>query len=388
MDRTRSAVISILDDVMRYSAPRAMMRYCLTLLISFASATSIAQELAWPTASRSVKPASVHFLQKAIVITGVAGSPITAAADGTVKYAGDGVKDLGNLVIIQHENGLMTGYGNNQELLVQSGQMVKRGQKIATMGRTDATRVQLTFDVRLNGKPVDPMTYLPPADATPRSAAPSHANANGSNKEGNGSTGSAYYLTRMEQPRADGAPPDSAFGLIAANSESDAISQTLDIENRHNRQFNLPLLTVKEVGKCKPGWAASLRIAKGNMTARASSTCGLPTLQAAIQSILAKCKTLASSAQCGATPVQTGTDIFLRFVHIPAGKPKFSRVWGIAPAAEKNNLAGGYCLFQRDGMERFFFVQGGNESERCQSRDPNFTFVVPEMQQNGVLIRQ
>ncbi len=161
MVRTSAAGTYLLDEAMRHKARPAIMRYCLSLLLIVASAASIAQELAWPTTSRNVKQATTPFLKKGHHYHGRSRQPITAAADGEVKYAGDGVKDLGNLVVIQHDNGLMTAYGNNQELFVQTGQIVKRGQKIATMGSTDATRVQLTFDVRLNGNPVDPMAYLP-----------------------------------------------------------------------------------------------------------------------------------------------------------------------------------------------------------------------------------
>ncbi|MPT37353.1 MAG: M23 family metallopeptidase [Achromobacter sp.] len=385
--RTSAAGTYLLDEAMRHKARPAIMRYCLSLLLIVASAASIAQELAWPTTSRNVKQATTPFLKKAIIITGVAGSPITAAADGEVKYAGDGVKDLGNLVVIQHDNGLMTAYGNNQELFVQTGQIVKRGQKIATMGSTDATRVQLTFDVRLNGNPVDPMAYLPTTDAKPRSTAPSHASAGSSNTTGSGSTGAAYYLTRMKQPRTDGQLPHAGFGLIAANSESEAKSRTLDIENRPNRQLSLPLWTVEEVGKCKPGWAANLHITNGNVTARASAVCGLPTLQAAIQMLMSKCRAMASPAQCGGVPAQTGTAIFLRFVQIPTGKPTVSRIWGTDGDVGRNDLPGGYCLFQRDGMEQFFFVQGGSDSEMCRRSDSQFRFVVREVQGQGVLLR-
>ena len=77
-------------------------------------------------------------------------------------YAGNGVRGLGNLVIIDHGNGFITAYAHNKSLLVKSEQSVKKGAKIAEMGQSDATSPRLHFEVRRQGTPVDPMQYLPP----------------------------------------------------------------------------------------------------------------------------------------------------------------------------------------------------------------------------------
>ena len=85
-----------------------------------------------------------------------------AAADGRVVYAGSGLRGYGNLVIVKHNNTYLTAYAHNQALLVKEDQAVKRGQKIAEMGSTDAERVELHFEIRRQGKPVDPAKLLPP----------------------------------------------------------------------------------------------------------------------------------------------------------------------------------------------------------------------------------
>jgi lipoprotein NlpD len=99
---------------------------------------------------------------KGVAITGKAGDPVVAAADGRVVYAGSGLRGYGNLVILKHNNTYLTAYAHNQALLVKEDQSVRRGQKIAEMGSTDAERVQLHFEIRKLGKPVDPAKLLPP----------------------------------------------------------------------------------------------------------------------------------------------------------------------------------------------------------------------------------
>lgn len=98
---------------------------------------------------------------KGLDITGKAGDPVLAAADGRVVYAGAGLRGYGNLVILKHNNTYLTAYAHNQTLLVKEDQNVRRGQKIAEMGSTDADRVKLHFEIRRQGKPVDPARYLP-----------------------------------------------------------------------------------------------------------------------------------------------------------------------------------------------------------------------------------
>lgn len=98
---------------------------------------------------------------KGLAITGKAGDPVYAAADGRVVYAGAGLRGYGNLVIVKHNATYLTAYAHNQTLLVKEEQAVRRGQKIAEMGASDADRVQLHFEIRRQGKPIDPAKLLP-----------------------------------------------------------------------------------------------------------------------------------------------------------------------------------------------------------------------------------
>ncbi len=99
---------------------------------------------------------------KGVAIGGKAGDPVLAAADGRVVYAGSGLRGYGNLVIVKHNNTYLTAYAHNQTLLVKDEQVVRRGQKIAEMGSSDADRVQLHFEIRRLGVPIDPQKLLPP----------------------------------------------------------------------------------------------------------------------------------------------------------------------------------------------------------------------------------
>jgi lipoprotein NlpD len=99
---------------------------------------------------------------KGLAIAGKAGDPVLAAADGRVVYAGSGLRGYGNLVIVKHNNTYLTAYAHNQALLVKDDEPVRRGQRIADMGSSDAERVQLHFEIRRLGKPVDPAKLLPP----------------------------------------------------------------------------------------------------------------------------------------------------------------------------------------------------------------------------------
>jgi lipoprotein NlpD len=98
---------------------------------------------------------------KGVDISGSAGDAVLAAADGKVVYAGAGLRGYGNLIILKHNNTYLTAYAHNQSLQVKEDQSVKKGQKIAEMGSSDAERVKLHFEVRRQGKPVDPLKYLP-----------------------------------------------------------------------------------------------------------------------------------------------------------------------------------------------------------------------------------
>ena len=115
---------------------------------------------AWPAAG----PVSTPFddnKSKGLGIGGKAGDPVLAAADGRVVYAGSGLRGYGNLVIVKHNATFLTAYAHNQALLVKEDQVVRRGQKIAEMGSSDADKVQLHFEIRRQGKPIDPAKLLP-----------------------------------------------------------------------------------------------------------------------------------------------------------------------------------------------------------------------------------
>ncbi|HVE07814.1 MAG TPA: peptidoglycan DD-metalloendopeptidase family protein [Paraburkholderia sp.] len=99
---------------------------------------------------------------KGLNIGGAAGDPVKAAADGRVVYAGNGLRGYGNLIIIKHDATYLTAYAHNRALMVKEGDAVTKGQKIAEMGNSDSDRVMLHFEVRRQGKPVDPLKYLPP----------------------------------------------------------------------------------------------------------------------------------------------------------------------------------------------------------------------------------
>ena len=98
---------------------------------------------------------------KGLDIGGKAGDAVVASADGRVVYAGAGLRGYGNLIILKHNNTFLTAYAHNQTLMVKEDQTVRKGQKIAEMGSSDADRVKLHFEVRRQGKPVDPARYLP-----------------------------------------------------------------------------------------------------------------------------------------------------------------------------------------------------------------------------------
>ncbi len=97
---------------------------------------------------------------KGLDIGGKVGDPVLAAADGRVVYAGAGLRGYGNLIILKHNNTYLTAYAHNQTLLVKEDQVIKRGQKIAEMGNSDADQVKLHVEIRRQGKPVDPAKYL------------------------------------------------------------------------------------------------------------------------------------------------------------------------------------------------------------------------------------
>lgn len=115
----------------------------------------------WPSTGNVATPFD-EVRSKGLVFAGKAGDPVLAAADGRVIYAGSGLRGYGNMVIVKHNNSYLTAYAHNQLLMVKEDQVVRRGQKIAEMGSSDAERVQLHFEIRRLGKPVDPARLLPP----------------------------------------------------------------------------------------------------------------------------------------------------------------------------------------------------------------------------------
>jgi lipoprotein NlpD len=114
----------------------------------------------WP-ANGPVTAAFDETKNKGISISGKVGDPVVAAADGRVVVSGAVIRGLGNLVVLQHPDGFLTAYAHNQTLLVKEDQTVRQGQRIATMGSSDSDTVRLHFEVRRQGKPVDPLAFLP-----------------------------------------------------------------------------------------------------------------------------------------------------------------------------------------------------------------------------------
>jgi lipoprotein NlpD len=128
--------------------------------LATADAAEEAVSFQWPTRGNLLAGFD-EVKNKGVDIAGKAGDPVLAAADGKVVYAGSGLRGYGNLVIIKHNNTYLTAYAHNQTLLVKEDQAIKRGQKIAEMGNSDADQVKLHFEIRRQGKPVDPAKYLP-----------------------------------------------------------------------------------------------------------------------------------------------------------------------------------------------------------------------------------
>lgn len=125
-----------------------------------ASGTDDEPAFIWPN-NGAVLATFDEVKNKGLDISGAAGDPVLASADGRVVYAGAGLRGYGNLVILKHNNTYLTAYAHNQKLLIKEDQSVKKGQKIAEMGSSDSDRVKLHFEVRRQGKPVDPSKYLP-----------------------------------------------------------------------------------------------------------------------------------------------------------------------------------------------------------------------------------
>jgi lipoprotein NlpD len=115
----------------------------------------------WPAPGKVIETFD-ETRNKGVDIAGNDGDPVSAAADGEVVYVGSALRGYGNLVIVKHSEEFISAYAHNRQVIVKQGQAVKRGQRIAEFGRSDAERTKLHFEIRRQGKPVDPLRYLPP----------------------------------------------------------------------------------------------------------------------------------------------------------------------------------------------------------------------------------
>lgn len=122
----------------------------------------VAVQWQWPTKGRLLSRFSASQTgSKGIDIKGKFGQSVAAAGDGKVVYAGSGLRGYGELIIIKHSDEFLSAYAHNSRLRVKEGQWVKAGQLIANMGSTGTDSVKLRFEIRLKGRPVDPLRYLP-----------------------------------------------------------------------------------------------------------------------------------------------------------------------------------------------------------------------------------
>ena len=116
----------------------------------------------WPARGQIISNfSSQTSLNKGVDISGRLGEPVLSAAAGTVVYAGSGIRGYGNLLIIKHSERFLSAYAHNHRLLVKEKESVKAGQKIAEMGSSGTDKTKLHFEIRRDGKPVDPLLYLP-----------------------------------------------------------------------------------------------------------------------------------------------------------------------------------------------------------------------------------
>ena len=145
-DNNKPAVVKPVEDMPSTSAATA-------------AAMNDGVRFAWPAKGKVIAGFN-DSSNKGINIAGKMGEPVDAAAEGKVVYAGSGLRGYGNLVIVKHENNYLTAYAHNSKILVKEGETVKRGQRIAEMGDSDADSVMLHFEVRRQGKPVDPSKFL------------------------------------------------------------------------------------------------------------------------------------------------------------------------------------------------------------------------------------
>lgn len=117
----------------------------------------------WPTISKNIVQyfSESDIRRKGLNIAGRNGQSISAAAAGRVVYSGSGLIGYGKLIIIKHSESFLSAYAHNRELLVKEGEQIKAGHRIATMGSSGTDKVMLHFEIRHDGKPVNPLDYLP-----------------------------------------------------------------------------------------------------------------------------------------------------------------------------------------------------------------------------------
>jgi lipoprotein NlpD len=139
-------------ELARMEAPKAELQK--------SAAPSAAAQFIWPVKGKVLAEFSEP-RRKGIDIDGRPGDPIVAAAPGHVTYIGSGIPGMGKLVVIRHDNGFITVYAHNRQILVKEKQAVARGQQIAVLGSTDAERPKLHFQIRKGAAAVDPLLYLP-----------------------------------------------------------------------------------------------------------------------------------------------------------------------------------------------------------------------------------
>lgn len=132
------------------------------LALNPSKATNPEMEWTWPCTGSVLSKFNPNNVQKkGIDISGKEGSPVVAASDGEVVYSGSSLRGYGNLIIIKHNKNFLTAYAHNRKNMVKEGDRVVIGQRIAEMGRSGTDMVKLHFEVRQQGKPIDPQGVLP-----------------------------------------------------------------------------------------------------------------------------------------------------------------------------------------------------------------------------------
>ncbi len=148
------------DEVWAALQPRPVMPPATPAVPSESAPAAADTVWLWP-ANGTLLATFDEATNKGVDIAGKPGDPVIASAAGKVVYSGSGLRGYGKLVIIKHDANYLTAYAHNQQLLVKEGESVTKGQKIAELGSTDADRPKLHFEIRKQGRPVDPMKYLP-----------------------------------------------------------------------------------------------------------------------------------------------------------------------------------------------------------------------------------